>query len=360
MAAMAVGMKRAASASMKVAKKAKTDKDLKKASSIVEALKAAELPPAVVKTLKSIVTSCLSGYAGERHAFQETGLGMIGTALSTIEATEAKEVATIQAIVSNRDAELAAREKAITTAARDEAAKIGAAASKDADLTTIGMEVKHAEDALKVAVDAQKAGDKKGEAFEKKKGEWEKAKTDLFAPAYEKALSKKEAKTLDQTLAKLGMDASLVHSLETAVTKTVEERGEFDKVVLQNVESDIAAKIAELEGSIQAEAPGKAQRGTAKDAAQATYDKAKEKKDAAKAALTEAEKAVKVAEKAKKVALEKVANFGKEMKAEESKLVAATKKLEALKSGPLATFAALKARTPPPPPPVEETPTPAP
>jgi len=347
------GMKRAASTGMKArgAKRAKTDKALAKAGSIADALKASDLPPVVVKTLRSIVSSCLSGYAGERHAFQETGLGMIDTALKSIEAAAVADVAKLQAQVNDRDAELARREAAISSAAREEASRIGAAAGKKADLTIIGSDIKHAEENLKTCSDAQKAGDAASVKLEGKLEKWDKTKKDLFAPAAEAALSKKQAADLDKALLKLGMDQSLVNSLATSSTKTPEERGEFDKVVLQNVEADIAAKMGELQAGIAAEAPGKAQRAAVKDKAQADYDAAKAKKDAAAAAVREAEKAVTAAGKDLSDAKEKVAHFAKEFKSIEASLAAATKKLEGLRTGPVALFATLKTRTAPPPPP---------
>eukprot|EP00929_Paragymnodinium_shiwhaense_P032298 TRINITY_DN17929_c0_g1_i1.p1 TRINITY_DN17929_c0_g1~~TRINITY_DN17929_c0_g1_i1.p1 ORF type:complete len:386 (+),score=186.95 TRINITY_DN17929_c0_g1_i1:74-1159(+) len=345
------GMKRASTGKEEPpAKRGKVDKDLRKAGSIAAALKASTLPRPVVKSLRSIVVNCLTGYAGERHAFQETGLTMIESALKDVEAAAAKEVEDVQAKLANRDQDLAGREAAIGTAAREEASKIGEAANKAADLTIVGNELKHAEDALKQAADAQKAGDAPAAKLEAKLAKLEAAQKDSLAPALSAALTRKEGLELDKVLLKAGVEASIVNSLLNSTTKAPEERGDFDKVVLSNVESDIATKMQELKAEIDKEAPGKTERAAAKDKAQAAYDAAKEKRDAAKAALTEAEKAVKAAQKALADAKSKVSGFSKEMKAAETGITAAQKKLAALREGPIALFATLKARTPPPPP----------
>lgn len=323
---------------------------LEDSKAVAAAVKKAALPPGVIHLLSEAVPPCLSTFADQRHRYQESVVEMVGQALGGIE--EAFQTAVTEASTGLDSLDRAQLQTQIVEQAKTRAAAKTAEAQKEATVVEASLKFRLADEALKAKIKEQKAGDSEYNAVDAKKAKVADA-IEKFAAAKAAAASKKAVASLESALKAVDVDASLLGVLPNVIAKEPAERGEFDGVMLSNLDSELAKKLETIEAELAPLAPAKEGRASEVAAAQAAYDAAKEARDAAKAEFKDATAAVHDADKSLKAAEEDEKDFANTLKAAKSKKEEAEKELSKFREGPLACFTTLKVQTTPPPPPPE-------
>lgn len=298
-----------------------------KLAAVVKALKETEsYPHSVVAMLSQHIELSLGVAKEERHEYQSCLVEMIGEVLQSVQKQFDDKISEAEAKVSQADAEKEKREAGVKDAASaveaaNEALKAAEAASKEA------LSKRHeAHVASQAAQQEQRDGDASLEAAASKKLSLEHVVNESFEPLKTSSLEAEKLKSAIAAIAKAGKDfhcdASLITSFGSALSKPAAERGNFDVLVIDQLEnafkSQIEAFATELaEGSASREA-----RAAQVAAATASLDAASAAEDAAGAALVEARQHSKAADQAHKVGTKLLKSFGPEMKATQSELAA--------------------------------------
>jgi len=134
---------------------------------------------------------------------------------------------------------------------------------------------------LKLAQAAQKSGDADAEALEKEKVSLETALGELLVPMKEVGGNAKQLNKLSKQLLAIEIESSLLEAMQFALLQKPEKRGSFDAVIIQNLETQVAAKKAAMEAKLQEAAPAREERAAAVKAAQDAHDAAKEANETA-------------------------------------------------------------------------------
>ncbi|CAE8595948.1 unnamed protein product, partial [Polarella glacialis] len=154
-----------------------------------------------------------------------------------------------------------------------------------------------------------------------------------------------EAKAAAKALADLGklgkdlaFDTALLTSLPAALSKEPAARGNFDQLVITQIESELQKHVAAVTGILEAGAPEREVRAAKVTAAKSVADVAAVRETACKDALKDAQAAQKEAEKTQTAAIKAVKLFGSEMKQVATDLQEAKDSLQEFQSGPMAAF----------------------
>lgn len=318
----------------------------KQCKAITSALSQAELPPAVVKTLKLAAPLALTTYAEARHPVQVSIVGMVENALKGVQAGLEKVVADATATVSDKDGEKARREAAILQAGKELVASKTEEAALEYKVYEAVWKYKKVKDVLASKTKDQKKGDTAYHQIAATQKSFEELKAKIAEMKGTKCDAKACSK-LAKELKGFGVDTSLIDSLHVVFSKDPAERGEFDSTIVGQLNAELATKTADFAAKIQVEEPGKATREAAVAAAQGAYDTAKEALTTAKAGLAASGQKVADGEKSVKVAKDKFTHFDSDMKQLDAKLVTSKKELADFTSDALGSFASLKALTAP-------------
>lgn len=244
------------------------------------------------------------------------------------------------------------REATLIAAAQDVAAKTSAVAKAEADITVSSVKARLLDEALKKQKKAQKVGDATVTEVQKEKAKVDSIKESVAAMKGTKS-HPKVVSALQKQLNKLGLDDSVVSSVNTAFTKDPSARGEFDAIVLVNLDKDLQGEADKIDARLNAEEPGRARRAHAAEVAQIAYDTAAAEVAAAGAGRSGALVAVKAAEVAMEAADASAKGFNKEMKDGVTSLAKLRKDAAHFEQGPHAAFRRLEWHAAPPPKPQE-------
>jgi hypothetical protein len=143
-------------------------------------------------------------------------------------------------------------------------------------------------------------------------------------------------------------DRGMADALPKACSTAAADRTDFDRMVIEKLEAAFTKAEGDLQVQLDAQAPGRAERATAVEAAKHALEEAKAAEKTAKAAVEAAEEAVGEAKKAMGAAKKSVSNFLPDMK----RLMDGYDELKASLTAfdaTRATFAELKELMPPPP-----------
>jgi len=320
-------------------KKAKVTVDPVLASIADEIMQAEDIPDRCRSMLVAALPFCLNVPADERHEIQAAAVDMLQQTLSTKKsfmessvATEELKLQTLQASQSELANSVTAAE--VTLMSQKDTAE--AAKLLLADATTA---VSASFSTLTERRAEQKSSSAKLEHTQAEKTALESAFEAHFKPMKEGAAGE-HFKGLEPLLKNLDVESSLVIALPSVCSKSVEARGSFDNVVLEELEKGLHAKIAALGAAVAAETPTSVACETAAYAAQEEYDA---KKDTQKQAAGEFEAAQKE-QSERALALTKaqqaVEELQPQMNAVTEVMEQAKQALEAFTVGPLASFTA--------------------
>jgi len=273
---------------------------------------------------------------------------MFGEVLQACEKGFVDGLAELEAKVAGADADKAGRLAASSEAAARLEAKTQDCTEKEAALEKIQETVGPKKAAVSAASKEQKGLEKKLAKAAADKERYEEAITNTLAPLVQGTWEDaKAAKGLLKQLApfckEMKLDFSLMTSLASAVEKKPDARGEFDNVVLSQLEEALKEKATAFAAAVDG-GPAETEKCAA-DVASCQQDldqtlqaetAAQEAFDAAEAEKEELKKDVKAKNKA-------VESFENDLSKITSERDDAVGTLDEFRSGPMAAFAALKA-----------------
>lgn len=318
----------------------------KKLQAIADALSLAELPDEPKKMLTCNLMESLGVPEDSRHPIQEKVVSWIKETLGQVEESLKKDIEAAEQKTSEADSEKAQRAEAETAAKDELQSKVQVAVEKKEAVKAAVLAHKAAKAALASSRLAQEEGDKSAGEAEAKKEALKAILADAFAPLKGGGLPSAETSQKISALQQIGkeyeLEASMLTSLPSSLRKAVADRGTFDAMVLEHVESTLNKKIEELTETIANAEPAKQERAQAVEAAEAALTAAAAEEENSKAAVKEAEVAKKAADETFKAAAKSVKSFGPELKEQADKLDTAKKQLADLQEGALAYFAELE------------------
>jgi hypothetical protein len=328
----------------KVAKKRKSE-----CIEVAKALKKAkDLPPKVTNLLVHAVPYSLGVYSDERHSFQSQTVDMVGDALGSVEFFLKKQVSDAEAKVASKDADKAARVKAVIDGAFGIAQKKGQAALKEAAIVDEEMKFQAAKVQLAEAQKADKVPGKAYKAAVAEKESLEKISAEMIAPLKAEAGSKKAIDACTKALKKFEIDETLLSTFASIAAKVPEERGDFGAATFDQLSAAVAAKESALNAGVAAAEPAKAASQAAVDSASGIFTAAKDALKTAKDVAAAAQGEVSAAEAAFKKAKYSNDNFENEMKEAEVLIKKAKKELSEFQAGPMGSYSTLKVNEKPP------------
>lgn len=345
-------IKRSATPTAKMNKKLRLDCD-----QIVKALREEkDLPQNESRLVAQLVPHSLGVYSDERHEFQAKAVEMVGDTLDRIvrKLKAAAEEATAK--VSGRDAEKAAREKAVIDHSNKLAATKGEAAMKEAAVFQADLKLKQAKQEFAACQKTLPVPMREHKDAITKRSELEQVLTQRVLPLKVVCATSKSIQELVKLLRKFGVDESLLSVLPSILSKDPGERGDFGTVSMVNLENALTAKLQELTADVETIAPRVATCNAAVEVAQAAFDVAKNELQKSKEALKEVEDAIRTAEAELQRATRSNDNLERDMKETEASSMQHEKRLAAFYAGPMKAFTSLKSLTAPPPPVVEPVP----
>jgi len=316
-------------------------------------LEAAVLQDSVKNMLAGAVLHSLVYYADCRHETQTKVVGMVGSALDTME--KALEVAITEAQTKLDEAKEGETTKKEDLTKAEEAleALSKAKEEKEQEWKDVELASRKASDVVFDAKAAEQKGNTEFTKAEGKKSLLETVMKDIYTPIKE-GTAENLPKMIKSLMSKLKefsfpMDGGLLETAPAALAKAKEDRGDFDKVVFEQLDSEFEKIVAKFDTILEEGGPGKAERAAAVEKAEAdlaaaeeALKKADEEYASAVAAKKEGEATLKAAKKAAKEA-------GPLLKKCTSDLKDANAKLDEFKESPLAAYKFLADRSTPPP-----------
>lgn len=289
----------AAGAAVKKAKQATEDPALEGVAQGIE--QAADLPESCRRMLLACIPQGLGVPADERHEAQHLAVQMIGEVLGGIASKLKQAVDEENAQVASfeaRRAELAQAAAAAGEVQAEKAAAVEASTAKFADADA-------AEKAAKAALQERQEDQRTGDAGVAKSRESKQAleqgmETHLRAIRDGTDDGAGHHKALSPLLQDLGFDPSLLSALPSTCVRKPAERGNFDAMVLDQLEAGLKDKVAALAQAVEEATPAAEERAAA-------VAKAQEGLDSASAAQRAAAEHLASAQSEEKQAMEAVA-----------------------------------------------------
>jgi SWI/SNF-related matrix-associated actin-dependent regulator 1 of chromatin subfamily A len=355
------GMKRAASpaAGASAAKKSKGSEA--KQAAISKAIMKAETE-GLTKDVKSMLSQGLAESLGVpqdlRHPFQVKVVGWVAEILNATGVALAQELEAAEKKFAEADGEKAKREateaeaKAVLTA-KAEATHHAKKAAAEATGAAATGEIKALKKALAEANAATEEGDAELERHVAQKARLEAALNDEFSVAKEG--SGDVVIAASEALVKLGkqlkFEPSMLTSLPAVLLKAPDQRGSFDTLVLENVETALKKEIATVNEVLAVAEPAKAARHAKVAEAAAALETGEAasatRKESTKEAVKAASAEQRSAQEGLNVAEASVTAFGPELKALVKGVKEAQEELAHHEKGALAYFKDLEAAVSP-------------
>lgn len=257
----------------------------------------------------------------QRHAHQRLAVEMIGEVASNVESWLDEAVAAEQSALEALEASKATLESRASTAKEELAAASAAADARKQDLDGASAAMMAARRAFSERQEEQRRAVADEERARQDQESLRSALEGPFAQLRDGSWAGGEAKTLygavGRVLCKLSLDASMVTALPSSTTKKPEERGAFDKMVVEQLQLALEARIRELCAAVATAVPEGQQRASAAEQAQAALTQATEAQQAAASELNLAQARRREALSEMDAALGEVASFEPRRKAAE-------------------------------------------
>jgi len=320
-------------------KKTKVDPAFASVGDVI--FQAEHLPEKCRMMLVDMLPFCLNVPSEQRHEVQSWAIGaveqtfdahksMLESAITTEEgklSTLKSSEGNLASAVTEAQAALDAQKEIVRSA------KLSLAEATEVSNT--------ASSALLEAQTAHKEGEAKLVSTKEEKATFEASFQTHFKTPMEEGASP-SFKELEPLLKNLDMEASFAKALPLSCSKSKEERGSFDEVVLQELEKALTAKIKSLGEVIEVETPASVEREAAVAAAEKD---ATEKKDAQRQAVEAFEGAQKE-QSEREAALAKAKQAVDEFQPQVDEVTGLLEKaktmLATFETGPLSTFTKYK------------------
>eukprot|EP00930_Biecheleria_cincta_P034514 TRINITY_DN2384_c0_g1_i3.p1 TRINITY_DN2384_c0_g1~~TRINITY_DN2384_c0_g1_i3.p1 ORF type:complete len:380 (+),score=139.76 TRINITY_DN2384_c0_g1_i3:84-1223(+) len=341
------GTSSAAGRPSKAAKKDTTAAACKLIADALELARKKGVPADVTTFLGAALKHTLPTYKEARHKFQASVLSMVATTLADSESVLLEDIASAEATVNGGGDETSRREAAVVSAEQNLQVCQETLQEKQTLKAQTLEKLKATLEPLKEAQAKQQDGDAKGDDLEKAKEAFAAARSELLMPMKEAGGSKRPLHNLAKQLKAVHIEDSLLEAMELPLLKKPEQRGDFDAVILEQLDLQLSEKDLAFESKLKEAASAKEERAAAVRAAQDAHDTAKEASEAAAEEL----KAAKDAESAAKASSVEAHRAAKSLTSEladaAQQLDTARQRLEAFRSGPLVCFNELLERSAP-------------
>lgn len=263
---------------------------------VVEALIAAELPEECRAMLLAMVPGSLGVPTAQRGDLQGMAVEMIGDTVGVRQATLERACADEAAKLSDVEASRTSVDAALAATLAVAAERASEVESQKAVLASTSSAMLAAKQALSAAQEAQRSGDAALVEVAELRKALEIALQQHFEPLktgnWQTGQSKLHIDVIIPIMKRIMLDESLATALPSSCTKLPAERGAFDKMVLEQLESSMQAKIIVLAQEHDEAGPASAERAAAVAAAERDFSAAKEQQQGAAAKLAAANDAL--------------------------------------------------------------------
>mmetsp|Transcript_146469 Transcript_146469/g.258808 ORF Transcript_146469/g.258808 Transcript_146469/m.258808 type:complete len:396 (-) Transcript_146469:134-1321(-) len=259
---------------------------------VANAIQQAELPEACKEMLLIMFPGSLEFPIEERHEFHAMVVRMVGESIQETHSKMIKEVeeagsAVEAAKAKNTDLEATAVEAESKLKVAGETVQ-----SKETGLQEAAALASNKQTSFDDAKEAQTKGDAESEALKQEKQTYESAFEDSFKALHQGDLEGQQAvqhyKVIKPLLANLHLDESLCLALPSTCQKKPGDRGAFDNVIIQQLDTALQTRIAALGENIEAGASAAAERAAAVQAAEQELQASKDAKETAQTDLQDA------------------------------------------------------------------------
>jgi hypothetical protein len=292
----------------------------------------------------------LGEFADKRHKFQERMVDAIGSVLKDLETGLIADVTNAQSERGKAESNKAGVDANVTEATKSLDAKIAQVQELKKCLANDALAFRSAKESLQDAEDSRRKEEIEVRASHKKKEEYAtmlELLEFLKNAAPEDAESQKKNTSLLTLVKKHAFEDSMLIALPAALRKASDARGQFDKLTIDGLQTELNKRIAEQDANITAFAPTEQRLASAIEQARGVLDasSAKLRKSASafqtasdeKDALTSAAAVAVKAQKDLVAAQRKLAKTCENAEAE----------LEVFRDGPLMTYEELQAKKEP-------------
>jgi hypothetical protein len=334
-----------------VAKKARKDVD-PKLKAVIEAVEASgdSLPDSCRAMLIAMLPDSLTVPADTRDANQTRLVAMVREVMELVRVKKQEAVGAEEQRVSEV---AASKEGLVASASQAEAASAAAvefSTTKKAQAAEAEKLLNSKNEMLKTALEAQNTGDA---ALETAESECSKLQTAIdgalrqlcSGDEWDAASASGHCQALMALIKNISTtDDSLLQSVPASFKKAPAERGDFDKMVIEQVEKTLKDRLAQLTSTLEAGSAGKAERAAAVEAAQGEVETAKSARMDTTESLSNAMAAQQEAAGALKEAQTKVKKFEPELKKTQAARDEKQVMLDIFQDGNMKAFAELESK----------------
>jgi septal ring factor EnvC (AmiA/AmiB activator) len=321
-----------------------------KLTSVAKALKATEsYPQSVVTLLSQNVDLSLGVAKEERHDFQSKFVDMIAEVLDSVQKALEQKIADAESKISQADSEKEKREAAVKEATLAVEALTEALKAAESALQDACQKHEDSQKALTAAKQEQEAGDASLHSASNKKDTLEILLKDSFEPVKTGSLEEPKVKGAIAALTKAGKEFSFDHFLITsfgsALTKPSAERGNFDVLVVDQLESALKHQIELFSSQLTEGAAGLEERAAKVATAATDLEAVVDAKKAAENAVADTKKQLKEAQQVEKASNKLLKQLGPELKTVQTELAELKNASSDFLAGPYADFKELAERS---------------
>lgn len=346
-----MGKRAGASPAQTASKAAKVDLFASKCAEVTEALRQSrDLPAPVVEMLCETAPFSLKTVREERHEFQQGIVEAVGKELAAIEGGLEKAAGEAEA----RLGQLAPEKEAHETAVAELSAKLEERQANTYEhkkaLAAEAVEFRTSKESLAEAVGKREARDQDVAASKGKCQELEGALREGVLPLKEGALDQaavpEAAAALGPRLQRLfSLDESLLSAIPTVFAKEPAARGNFDIMVVDQLEAEAQKALEALEADAEAAEVARSRQADAVKAAEEALQIAKDRQRASAEAFVAVRREEEECEASLQAARQTLRSVAPEKRRREKALSQAQAALQDFRGGPLATFEELSGRS---------------
>lgn len=295
-----------------ISKKAKVDPML---AGVTQAIQfASDLPQSCTKMLISMVPGALGVPQEDRMPHQQKAVTMIGEVVHSVRARMQQALDDQEQCVRAIEESKAGLNTKVEEASAKAASAAEVLAVKKSALNDVSVILVTRKSELASAREAQESGDAPLTALGTEKQQYESLVAEEFRVVRDGTGTKAQSDKLMSLAKKLaGMDESLLQALPSTCSKTADQRGAFDSMVLDTLSRSLDDHVAGLSATLAGAAAGIQERAAAVQSAQAAFEDAKAEQQKAATNVGMAQTAEKQAQAELELARGAVTNFEPEL-----------------------------------------------
>lgn len=311
--------------------------------------RSSETPASVLNMLSAMADAAFNSCKGDRHKYQEGVIDMIGDVLCVAAAETQKNLEQLQEKLEGMGELRLQREAAVQSAQAEVDAKQASSRVSKFALAEDAKAFAAAKEGLSAAQAALKTASRELDRHVKAKNHLLMTIVEFVKPlaegTAEAGSTQRLATSLMASLAKLGLDESMMSAVPEAIGKEPATRGAFDSSVVSSLQDELDKRITASDKDITAKETAVAEAESKVQEAQAVFQRAKDKQYQGASTYSDVREIQKTVEGNLKVAGKELAAVEPETKTTQKELAAAKKDSEDFCSGPMRIYEELRDRT---------------